>query len=108
MDIEQTGQNIYISDYRGGLREVFSDNTQTRRFIGGQRYSAKAFRIEPGINKIWVSSGSTDFGLGKIPGDPYLYDGVSAYDGSFWTNYVNFNTDVFNPIKHRCDPGLGH
>ena len=98
MDIQQTGQNIYISDYRGGLREVFSDNTQTRRFIGGQRYSAKAFRIEPGKNKIWVSSGSTDFGLGKNPGDPYLYDGVSAYDGSFWTNYVNFNTDVFNPM----------
>ena len=66
-------------------------------FCGGQRYSSKAFRIEPGLDKVWVSSGSTDFGLGKSPGDPYIYDGVSAYNGSFWENYVNFNVDVLNP-----------
>ena len=97
LDIERAEDKVYISDYRGGLREIFEDNTQIRRFLGGQRYSAKAFRIEPGLDKVWVSSGSTDFGLGKSPGDPYIYDGVSAYDGSFWTNYVNFNVDVFNP-----------
>ena len=97
LDIERAQEKVFISDYRGGLREIFEDNTQIRRFLGGQRYSAKAFRIEPGLDKVWVSSGSTDFGLGKSPGDPYIYDGVSAYDGSFWTNYVNFNVDVLNP-----------
>lgn len=97
LDLERAQDKTYISDYRGGLREIFEDNTQIRRFVGGQRYSDKAFRIEPGLDKVWVSSGSTDFGLGKSPGDPYIYDGVSAYDGSFWTNYVNFNVDVLNP-----------
>ena len=97
LDIERSQDKVYISDYRGGLREIFEDNTQSRRFLGGQRYSAKAFRIEPGLDKVWVSSGSTDFGLGKSPGDPYIYDGVSAYNGSFWENYVNFNVDVLNP-----------
>ena len=33
----------------------------------------------------------------KVQGDPYIYDGVSAYNGSFWENYVNFNVDVLNP-----------
>ena len=97
LDIQRAQDKVYISDYRGGLREISQDNTQIRRFLGGQRYSSKAFRIEPGLDNVWVSSGSTDFGLGKSPGDPYIYDGVSTYDGSFWTNYVNFNVDVLNP-----------
>ena len=47
LDIKRAQDKTYISDYRGGLREVFEDNTQSRRFLGGQRYSSKAFVSSP-------------------------------------------------------------